>query len=283
MRDRAFLPWLRVRFAASGGTPGQNRQVRAIAARSGLLLLLGILFGCYPKGDPHKPIPTVLITAPQPAQRLVVVLPGRGDDITALQHAGIAQAIQSQWPDADVVLSGLAIGYYLHGGATQRLHDEVIVPAHAHGYHEVWLLGASLGGLGALMYDGQWPGTVDGIVLMAPYLGEKPLLQEIAAAGGIARWNPGPMPARVDGDNFQHELWRHLQTWSRDPARAHNVWLAYGDRDYLRDTMPALTPLLPASHVFVRHGRHQWTVWTPATREILAAINTKRRRAQRVP
>jgi pimeloyl-ACP methyl ester carboxylesterase len=242
----------------------------------GLLLLLGMLFGCYPKGDPGKPIPTAFVPAPKPAQRLVIVLPGRGDGLNGLQRTGIAQAIQSQWPDADVTLSGLTMDYYLKGGAVQRLHDEIVVPARTRGYREVWLLGASLGGLGALMYDGQWPGTVDGLILMAPYLGEKPLLQEIAAAGGIGTWNPGPLPANVDGDNFQRELWRQLQGWSRDPRRARNVWLAYGDKDYLRDTMPSLIPLLPSSHVLLRHGRHAWTVWTPATRDVLVRIDAER-------
>jgi len=248
---------------------------------SGILLMLGMLFGCYPKGDPDKPVPTALVPAPRHAQRLVIVLPGRGDGLDGLQRAGIARAIQSQWSDADVILSGLAIGYYLQGNAIRRLHDEIVVPARTRGYREIWLLGASLGGLGALMYDGQWPGTVDGIVLMAPYLGEKPLLDEIAAAGGIARWNPGPVPPAVNGDNFQHELWRQLQGWSRDPSRARYVWLAYGDRDYLRATMPSLTPLLPPSHVLVRHGKHAWSTWTPATREILARIDAGR--GQRSP
>ena len=238
--------------------------------------MLGMLCGCYPKGDPGKPIPTAFIPARSPAQRLVVVLPGRGDGLAGLQRAAIAQAIQSQWPDADVVLSGLAIGYYLRGNAITRLHDEIIGPARARGYREVWLLGASLGGLGALMYDAQWPNTVDGIVLMAPYLGDKSLLDEIAAAGGIARWNAGPVPAQVNDDNFQRELWRHLQTWSRDPTRSRNVWLAYGDRDYLRDTMPSLVPLLPSSHVLVRSGGHAWSVWTPAAKEVLAAIDAAR-------
>jgi len=241
---------------------------------SGLLLMLGMLAGCYPKGDASKPIPTVLVPSQQqPAHRLVVVLPGRGDDLAALQRTGIAAAIQSQWPDADVVLSGLAMNYYLQGGATRRLHDEIIAPARTRGYRQVWLLGASLGGLGALMYDGQWPGTIDGIVLMAPYLGEKPLLRQITAAGGLARWNPGPLPEKIDGHNFQHELWRHLQSWAREPSRANNVWLAYGDHDYLRDTMPSLAPLLPPSHVLVRPGSHDWSVWTPASVEILGAIN----------
>ncbi len=251
---------------------------------SGLLLALGMLSGCYPKGNPDKPIPTTLIPAlQQPATRLVVVLPGRGDGLAGLERTNIAQAIQSQWPDADVTLSGLTMDYYLLGSAERRLHEEIIVQAHARGYREIWLLGASLGGLGALMHDAQWPDTVDGIVLMAPYLGEKPLLQEIAAAGGIARWNPGPVPAQTNGDNFQHELWRHLQTWSRDPAHARNVWLAYGDHDYLRGTMPTLTPLLLPSHVLVRKGSHAWAVWTPAAREILGRITMERAEGGLVP
>jgi hypothetical protein len=41
---------------------------------SGVLLMLGMLFGCYPKGDPSKPIPSRLLPAPRHAQRLVNVV-----------------------------------------------------------------------------------------------------------------------------------------------------------------------------------------------------------------
>mgnify|MGYP006163276451 CR=1 FL=1 len=51
-----------------------------------------------------------------------------GDDVQALRESGIAPAIQSAWPDADVVLTGLGFAYYMQGRAPQRLHDEVIVP-----------------------------------------------------------------------------------------------------------------------------------------------------------
>ena len=243
---------------------------------SGLLVLLGMLLGCYPKGDPSKPVPTALLAAPQQAQRLVVVLPGRGDDLDGLRRSAIASAVQSAWPDADVILTGLALGYYMQGQAVQRLQREVIAPARARGYREIWLLGASLGGMGALMYDRSHPGEIDGIVLLAPYLGEKPLLEEIAAAGGVAQWQPGPMPAAVDNDNFGQELWRHLKGWTSEPARANDVWLAYGDRDKLRQGMPLLAPLLRPQHVFVRAGGHAWNVWSPATREMLLAADRER-------
>lgn len=247
---------------------------------SWLLLSLGMLLGCFPQGDPSRPIPTTFVAAPQKAQRLVVVLPGRGDDVDGLARSGIAQAVQSAWPDADVILTGLALGYYMQGQAERRLHDEVIAPARERGYTQVWLAGASLGGMGALMYDRAHPNDVDGIVLLAPYLGEKPLLQEIAAAGGINQWKPRPAPAAVNADNFQYELWRHLQTWSRNPDKAKNVWLAYGNRDRLREAMPLLTPLLRPEQVLVRQGGHAWSVWSPATKDILMRAETAKKTAR---
>jgi hypothetical protein len=243
---------------------------------SSFLLSLGMLVGCFPRGDPSKPIPTHFIAAPRKAQRLVVVLPGRADDVTGLQRSGIAQAVQLAWPDADVVLTGLALGYYMEGQAEQRLHKEIIEPARKRGYSQVWLVGASLGGMGALMYDRAYPNQVDGLVLLAPYLGEKPLLQEIAAAGGVARWQPPPVPPVVDADNFQLELWRHLQTWSRPSGARRNVWVAYGDKDYLRGALPLLAPLVPPEHVLVPPGSHDWEVWSPVTREILSRISAQR-------
>lgn len=126
-----------------------------------------------------------------------------------------------------------------------------------------------MGGMGALLYDRRHPGGVDGMVLLAPYLGDRALLRSIADAGGVARWNPGPVPATVDAGNFQVELWRHLKGWSAEPERARDVWLAYGDRDYLRDAMPLLVPLLRPGQVSVREGGHTWAVWSPAARDAL--------------
>lgn len=232
-----------------------------------------LLFGCFPAGDAGMPIPKVLVPSKITATRLVVVLPGRGDDLAAMQRTGMAEAIHDAWPDADVILTGLSYNYYMQGRAPQRLHDEVIAPARKRGYREVWLAGASMGGMGSLMYDRAYPGEMDGLILLAPYLGEKRLLREIAESGGITQWQPGPMPERVDADNFQRELWRDLQDWSRDPGKASNVWLAYGDRDRLRKAMPLLEPLLPPAQIKVRAGGHDWTVWSNATQEVLSAAD----------
>lgn len=241
-----------------------------------LLALVGMLTGCLPASDPSRPIPTLLVPAKQPATRLVVVLPGRADDLKALRRSGIAEAIQAAWPDADVLLAEVTMGYYREGRAPERLHDEVIAPARARGgYREVWLGGASMGGMGTLMYDQRYPGDMDGLVLLAPYLGEAPLLREIEDAGGLARWDAGP-PQAMGPDNWQRELWRHIQRWSQHPEEARRVWLAYGDRDRLRASMPILAGTLPPDHALVRKGGHTWTVWSPAMGEVLQTVAQKR-------
>lgn len=240
--------------------------------RASALLLVVVLGACTARGDRSRPIPTALIPASHAVQRLVVVLPGRVDDLESLQRGGVVEVIQGQWPDADVLLAELTMTYYMTGQAPRRLHDEVIEPARRRGYREIWLSGASLGGMGSIMYDREYPGQIDGIVLLAPYLGEPPILRRITAAGGITHWDPGPVQA-LSPDNWQHEMWRHLQTWNDDPDRTRNVWLAYGERDRLRSSMPVLAPLLPEENVLVRPGGHSWRVWSPALGEVLQAAS----------
>ena len=235
-----------------------------------LLLSLNLLGGCIALGNAARPIPTAFVPAPQPAQRLVVFLPGRGDDLAALQKSGIAQLIQQAWPDADVELAALTMAYYTDGNATRRLHDEVIAPALRRGYRQVWLAGTSLGGVGALLYDRAYPGELHGMLLLAPYLGDASIRRQIIKAGGLAQWNSGP-PQPISAQNWQHELWRYLQRWPVDPALTRHVWLAYGAQDRLRPSIALMAPLLPPGHVVVLPGGHRWSVWKPAARQLLQA------------
>lgn len=233
--------------------------------------ILMALAACGPRGDPSQPIPTLFVPSPSTAHRLVVVLPGRGDDLAALRGSGIAAAIQTSWPDADVILAELTLSYYMAGQAIPRLHDEVIAPADKRGYDQIWLGGASLGGMGTILYDQAHPGEVNGLLLLAPYLGNDTIGGEIANAGGLANWNPGP-PDEGGKNAWQLELWRHLKTLSTDPARRCRIWLAYGESDRLRKSIEMVTPLLPPSHVLMVPGGHTWRVWTPAMGELLKRI-----------
>ena len=252
------------------------RTILSIACVMASLLLTS----CLPGGRTQTKIPFEKIEAAhQDAHTvLVVVLPGRGDDVANLKSAGIAEAIQSALPEADVMLTGVTFAYYMEGRMPQRLREEIILPARERGYKEIWLVGASMGGMGALMYDRQYPGDANGLVLLAPYLGSKKVLQQISDAGGLQNWDAGPVATAIDGNNYDRELWRYLKTWGKENnSRTGDVWLAYGDKDRLGAAMPPLKQLLHSEQVFIREGGHAWVVWTPAAKEIFTAIKKQRK------
>lgn len=234
----------------------------------GLALSTAALTGCAAGGDVTRPVPTTFVPAPQPAHQLVVMLPGRGDSLQSLTDTGVAQLIQQSWPDADVILTGLTMPFYRQGRVAQRLHDEVIEPARRPAYRQVWLAGISLGGMGALLYDRQFPDQIDGLLLLSPYLGEAAIHREIRQSGSLAAWQPGPAQ-RIGPDTFTRELWRYLQSWSTHPARTGSVWLAYGADEPFRQPIELMTAQLRADHVVMLPGRHNWKLWKPAMRTLL--------------
>lgn len=245
----------------------------------GLLVAL-LACACVAKGDPSQPIPTATLPATAAkAERLVIVLPGRADDLARLRNSGVADSIHEVWPDADVVFAELTLDFYREGDAPKRLRTEVVEPLRARGYREVWMAGASMGGMGTLMYDAQFPGELDGMILLAPYLGDFDLLLEIDKAGGVRRWNGGA-PQGFTAESWQRDVWRYIKALADDPERSRRIWLAYGDEDRLRKAMPLFVPALHAQQVFVRDGGHTWRVWTPATLEMLRAIDARRAPAQ---
>ena len=238
--------------------------------RTILLLLVALtLVACAAGGDVTRPIPSAAYPAPQHAHRLVVMLPGVGDNLEGLQRRNVAHLIQNQWPDADVILTGLTLPFYKQGRAAQRLHDEVIAPASIRdSSRELWLAGISLGGMGALLYDRKYPDEATGMLLLSPYLGDTDIHKQIRAAGGLAHWNAGPS-GDIDANNFQHELWSYLQGWATRPQRSDTVWVAYGASERFRQSIELMTPLLPPDHVIMLPGRHNWDLWQRALPALL--------------
>lgn len=236
---------------------------------------LGLLTSACMTTNLKEPMPSTLVPAPQAAAShpLVVVLPGRYDSLDDLQTKGIAQAIQKSWPVADVLLVGATPPYYMDGGLVRRLREQVIEPARQKGYREIWLSGASQGGMGSLFYERTYPGDVTGLVLFAPYMGPDRVVARIAKAGGPARWKPPlPIPAGLNDDNYQIEIWRTVHDWSRDTARTHEIWLACGADDDFLPAARLIATQLPPGHFIELPGGHEWKVWDEAATRVFAQI-----------
>lgn len=250
---------------AKGGTSLMKRILNLFAA-------LGAA-ACASISDSSLPIATELVPAPQPSatRTLVIVLPGRADGGRGAKERSMASAIHDAWPGADVLLASATYVYYRDGTVVQRLHDDVVAPALRAGYQRIWLAGASMGGMGALLYERAYPGQVSGVVLFAPFLGDKPLLEEIRSAGGVREWNPGPLPAEVNAHNYQRQVWKHIREQS---ARSSRVWLACGTDDYLLSGARLLASTLPEGHFIEMPGGHDWRTWSRIGKTVFSQIRT---------
>jgi pimeloyl-ACP methyl ester carboxylesterase len=183
---------------------------------------------------------------------------------------GIARAIQESWPEADVLLTSATFAYYRDGKLVPRLREEIVQPSLRKGYARIWLAGASLGGMGALLYEREHPGELEGIALFAPFLGNGSLLDEIRTAGGPRKWDPGPLPAEMNADNFQRQVWKMIKGWADRPELARRVWLACGTSDHLIDDVRLLAPEVPEGHYLELSGGHTWGLWVRAAKELFS-------------
>jgi pimeloyl-ACP methyl ester carboxylesterase len=232
------------------------------------------LHGCWIKIEAAGPIPIQSFIAPEASREppLVLVLPGAADSLAGLRDSGIVEAIQKSLPHADLILVGATMKYYKEGRFAQRLHDEVIQPARDRGYRHVYLAGASLGGMGTVLYERMYPGELTGLVLLAPFMGDQDVVDEVQKAGGVRAWDAGPEPDAVDRKNYEHELWRTVKDWSEHKDQARRVWLACGADDRLLPVAKMIAKVLPKRHFLEPAGGHLWVVWNPAATELFQRI-----------
>jgi len=232
------------------------------------------LAGCFTIGDSTVPIPTLSIPAPRPSveRTLLIVLPGMGSDAAEMQDKGLPEAIHQVWPEVDILLTSAAFAYYRDGHLVPRLKKEIVEPARKRGYKRIWLAGASLGGMGALLYEREHPGEMAGIVLFAPFLGGGELLEEIRGAGGARNWDPGPLPAEMNDENYQRQVWNMVKGWSSQPMLAQRVWLAVGTDDYLIEGVHLLAQELPRAHYLELPGGHTWSLWRTGAKHVFERV-----------
>lgn len=227
------------------------------------ILLLCLLAGDIPKSVAKSKLDVIEDKADcrKAVTTLLVFLPGIHDTPQDIVRRGFVSALRERRIAADVVLADAHIAYYTQGVIVQRLHDDIIAPARRKGYQQVWLAGISLGGYGALHYTREHADLVTGMMLIAPYLGEEDLLQDIARAGGIKAWQGDtPAPARHD-----RRLWSWLKAFTRPDRQTANpqpaVYLGYGRADKFAAADQMLASTLPVNHVITTEGGHTWQPW----------------------
>lgn len=222
----------------------------------GALAVAPLFGGCGLIPPPTTvPMPVRREAAGCAASTLVVMLPGAYSRPGEFIEAGFVDAMRRRGLAADVWIPDAHLRYYEERSVFVRLEEDVLAPARSR-YPRIWIVGISLGGFGALGCAALQADALAGIVLLAPYLGTRTVLQEIAAAGGPAAWRQrviaGGGPA---ADDMERRNW----LWLTAPTRP--VYLGYGVEDRFAPQLRALDTVLPAGRITTVPGGHDWPPW----------------------
>ncbi|MET0027482.1 MAG: hypothetical protein ABW101_07580 [Candidatus Thiodiazotropha sp.] len=242
-----------------------------------LFLVISLLSGCSIIGPLPDQMGRQLVEGTQQNKDvLIILLPGILSDARDMSQRGVPEAIHRGWPEPDILMADLTINFYRKGLAVQRLQDEIITPAREQGYSEIWLAGGSMGGVGTLMYEWRYPGEMDGLVLISPYLGGDDVTEAIRAAGGLKSWDSGERSTVMESDNYDRLVWQMAQGWIGDEAKLDRVWLMCGDEDRLYPDVQMLGAILPEDRYFPGSGDHSWNYWIPNLETVFRAVAESR-------
>jgi len=235
-----------------------NRFFQPLKIASLTALLSAVLTACMPIGIVKSKLDVIEDVAPCKGDidTLVVLLPGAYDTPDDFVRQGFVEAMRAKQIAADVVMADTHVGYYTSALVVERLHQDIVMPARAKGYRNIWFAGISLGGYGSLLYAKQYGDTIDGMFLMAPFLGNRSLIAEVGKSG-LANWPVG----QVDAKDYDRELWAWVKTYATAPASVPPLYIGYGLEDRFAGSNRLIGDVLPPDRVTTAEGGHTWKPW----------------------
>jgi len=184
----------------------------------------------------------------------IALLPGAYQEPEDFGREGFADAVRERGLPIDLEFVAPDLAHLLDRRALDLLHEDVVAPARAAGCPSVWLGGVSLGGFIALAYAQRRPEGLDGLCLLAPYLGNRMVTGEVARAGGVRMWRPGVLAA----DDEERRIWSLIKGL---PEQHFAVHLGLGRQDRFGHGHALFAAALPATAVDVVDGGHDWPTW----------------------
>lgn len=207
-------------------------------------------------------------------KNLFVFLRGIGRSHRSFKREGFVEKVRALQLPFDMVAPNSHFGYYSDRSIVSRLRQDVIIPAQQQGYEQIWLVGLSMGGLGALFYLREYPEDIKGVYLISPFLGNKAIVKSVTSGGGVKDWHPGEYDAEED---WQRMLW----DWIRNEVATEKtppVYMGAGEEDDYVKGQRLLSAVLPeGAAIWVRGGHHYPTfvqLWSDFLTNVLPKTGT---------
>jgi pimeloyl-ACP methyl ester carboxylesterase len=200
-----------------------------------------------------------------PPAMQVVLMPGAYHTPNQYLDAGFAQSVRQLAMRVELTLAVPEMAHLTDRRWLTALHEELILPARARNI-PLWLGGVSLGGFMALRFAAQYPTVLDGLCLLAPYLGSRSVAREVEENADRAGWRIDP----VDEEDDERRIWQYVATGARG-ASATRVFLGFGQSDRFADTQRVLARVLSSAQeaIHVIPGGHDWPVWRALWQQFL--------------
>jgi pimeloyl-ACP methyl ester carboxylesterase len=177
-------------------------------------------------------------------------------------RAGFVSAVRARELPLDLVFADVNLQHLTDRTLLRRVRHELVLPARALGCRSIWICGISLGGFIGLAFAERYTSEIDGLCLLAPYLGNHMITGEIERANGVATWQPG----ELGPDDDERRVWRFIKSLSDHPV---TVRLGYGREDRFANSHRMMAAALNPQDVQVVAGGHEWPVWSQLWAEFL--------------
>lgn len=189
------------------------------------------------------------------ASTRVLFLPAAYSSPEDFVQAGFVAAVRERALPLDLVFADVNLQHLTDRTILRRVRHELVLPARALGCTSIWICGISLGGFIGLSFAARYTAEIDGLCLLAPYLGNHMITGEIERAKGVATWTPGELAP----DDDERRVWRYIK------SRAHQhvaIRLGYGREDRFAHSHRMMAAALDPQNVQVVAGGHEWPVWS---------------------
>lgn len=253
-------------FCTMSSYSNDNGPLRFPPTLLGLAATALLVSSCFVSPPTEAPLPHFdFVQESSTTRPLVIMLPGRGDRAETFVNQGFQ--LPGEKHGFDVIAVDAHFGYYRERSLVARLHEDIVLPAREAGYEHIWLLGVSLGGFGSVLYTANYPDEIDGVILLAPFLGDQSVIDEISGNGGLVGWDPAQSSLKA------HEItiWSWLQAATEEGASTKLI-LGYGDSDRLAGSYGPLLERLDPARVYTVQGGHGWRSWGALWEEISAGV-----------
>ncbi len=217
------------------------------------------LEGCCLWPATTEPIPYEISTISshgERSERMLIMLPGRGDRMVSFSEHGFPTIAHGAGFDTLVV--DAHFGYYMNRSLVLQLQQNILPLARAAGYEEIWFLGISMGGIGALLYTEKFTDQISGLILLAPYLGD------------VTPWD-GSMSS---GEDYEIAIWEYLRR-NESSINGIPIYLGFGENDPRATDYGQFAEYFPKTYVFKSSGGHNWHTWKPILETIVERLKTQ--------